>query len=283
MAMTVNTNIASLTVQKNLNRASDSLSLSMARLSSGLRINSAKDDAAGMQIAARMESQVRGQSIAIRNANNAISMANTAEGALKEVSDIIQHMRGLALQARNDNYGSEQRLSLNQEFVQKSDELTRIAGYTNLGGKNLLDGTAGIMEFQVGANVGEVNRVSVTLDKKFDASSLGVASDMAALSGATNADAHINIDSALTALDAALTQINATRAELGAVINRLTSTISNLQNMNENAGAALGRIQDVDFAAETAEMTKQQTLQQASTSVLAQANQLPAAILKLLQ
>lgn len=283
MAMTVNTNIASLTVQKNLNRASDALSLSMARLSSGLRINSAKDDAAGMQIAARMDSQVRGQSIAIRNANNAISMANTAEGALKEVSDIIQHMRGLALQARNDNYGSEQRLSLNQEFVQKSDELTRIAGYTNLGGKNLLDGTAGIMGFQVGANVGEVNRVSVTLDKKFDASSLGVASDIAALSGATNADAHTNIDSALTALDAALTQVNATRAELGAVTNRLTSTISNLQNMNENAGAALGRIQDVDFAAETAEMTKQQTLQQASTAVLAQANQLPAAVLKLLQ
>jgi flagellin len=283
MAMTVNTNIASLTVQKNLNRSSDALSISMSRLSSGLRINSAKDDAAGMQIAARMESQVRGQGIAIRNANNAISMANTAEGALREISEIVQHMRGLALQARNDNYGSEQRLSLNQEFAQKSDELTRITGYTNLGGKKLLDGTAGIMEFQVGAEVGEVNRVSVTLDKKFDAVSLGVASTVAGLSGATNAEAHTNIDNALTALDAALTQINATRAELGAVTNRLSSTISNLQNMNENAGAALGRIQDVDFAAETAELTKQQTLQQASTAVLAQANQLPAAVLKLLQ
>jgi flagellin len=167
-----------------------------------------------------------------------------------------------------------------------SDELTRIAASTNLNGKNLLDGSAGTVQLQVGANVGSANRIDLVLSSKFDAVSLSVASGGAGavvLTGATSATLSANIDNAITAIDAALASINATRANLGASQNRLTSTISNLQNIVENTTAAQGRVQDTDFAAETANLTKQQTLQQASTSVLAQANQLPSAVLKLLQ
>ncbi|MFK3970486.1 flagellin domain-containing protein [Pseudomonas sp. NPDC087358] len=278
MALTVNTNVTSLNVQKNLNKASDALSTSMTRLSSGLKINSAKDDAAGLQIATRETSQIRGQTVAIKNANDGISMAQTAEGALQESTNILQRMRELAVQSRNDTNGTADRGALNSEFGQMSDELTRIAKSTNLNGKNLLDGSAGTMALQVGSDVGSANRIDLVLSSKFDATSLSVASGSVSISGTSG-----SIDNAITAIDAALAKINETRANLGASQNRLTSTISNLQNVNENATAALGRIQDTDFAAETANLTKQQTLQQASTSVLAQANQLPSAVLKLLQ
>jgi flagellin len=278
MALTVNTNVTSLNVQKNLNKASDALSTSMTRLSSGLKINSAKDDAAGLQIATRETSQIRGQTVAIKNANDGISMAQTAEGALQESTNILQRMRELAVQSRNDTNGTADRGALNSEFGQMSDELTRIAKSTNLNGKNLLDGSAGTMALQVGSDVGSANRIDLVLSSKFDATSLSVASGSVSISGTSG-----SIDNAITAIDAALAKINETRANLGASQNRLTSTISNLQNVNENATAALGRIQDTDFAAETANLTKQQTLQQATTSVLAQANQLPSAVLKLLQ
>lgn len=285
MALGVNTNVASLAVQKNLSRASDALSTSMTRLSSGLKINSAKDDAAGLQIATRETSQIRGQTVAIKNANDGISMAQTAEGALQESTNILQRMRELAVQARNDTNSTADRTALNAEFGQMSDELTRISASTNLNGKNLLDGSAGTMTLQVGSSTGSANRIDLVLSSKFDATSLSVASGSVAITGTAGSagTASANIDNAITAIDAALASINATRANLGAAQNRLTSTISNLQNVNENATAALGRIQDTDFAAETANLTKQQTLQQASTSVLAQANQLPSAVLKLLQ
>ncbi|WP_449441060.1 MULTISPECIES: flagellin domain-containing protein [Pseudomonas] len=283
MALTVNTNTTSLNVQKNLNRATDALSTSMARLSSGLKINSAKDDAAGLQIATRMTSQIRGGTQAIQNANDGISVAQTAEGALQASTDILQRMRELAVKARNGTNGTADQTATNSEFGQMSDELTRIAASTNLNGKNLLDGSAGTVQLQVGANVGSANRIDLVLSSKFDAVSLSVGSGTVVLTGATSATLSANIDNAITAIDAALASINATRANLGASQNRLTSTISNLQNIVENTTAAQGRVQDTDFAAETANLTKQQTLQQASTSVLAQANQLPSAVLKLLQ
>lgn len=283
MALTVNTNIASLSVQKNLNKASDSLSVSMMRLSSGLRINSAKDDAAGLQIATLMSSQIRGQTVAIRNASNGISFAQAAEGALNETTSILQRMRELSLQARDDNNGTAQRVALSAEFAKMSDELTRISESTKLNGRSLIDGSAGQMELQIGSDTSASDHITLDLSNKFDATTLGVASGTISISGVDNATAHTNADAAISAIDLAMAKVTATRADLGAAQNRLTSTISNLQNLNENAGAALGRIQDVDFAAETAQLTKQQTLQQASTAVLAQANQLPAAVLKLLQ
>mgnify|MGYP001619312816 FL=1 len=286
MALTVNTNTTSLNVQKNLNRASDALSTSMQRLSSGLKINSAKDDAAGLQISTRMQSQIRGSNQAIQNANDGISVAQTAEGALQASTDILQRMRELAVKARNGTNGTADQTATNSEFAQMSDEITRISASTNLNGKNLLDGSAGTVTLQVGANTGSANHIDLVLSSKFDAVSLSVGSGTVVLTGTTGTgagSASQNIDNAITAIDAAIAAIGATRASLGASQNRLTSTISNLQNIIENTTAAQGRVQDTDFAAETANLTKQQTLQQASTSVLAQANQLPSAVLKLLQ
>jgi len=286
MALTVNTNTTSLNVQKNLNRASDALSTSMQRLSSGLKINSAKDDAAGLQISNRMSSQIRGNTQAIQNANDGISVAQTAEGALQATTDILQRMRELAVKARNGTNGTADQTATNAEFAQMSDEITRISASTNLNGKNLLDGSAGTVTLQVGANTGSANHIDLVLTGKFDATSLSVNSGALVLTGTSGTgagSASVNIDNAITAIDAAIASIGATRASLGASQNRLTSTISNLQNITENTTAAQGRVQDTDFAAETANLTKQQTLQQASTSVLAQANQLPSAVLKLLQ
>ncbi|VVN30661.1 Flagellin [Pseudomonas fluorescens] len=281
MALTVNTNVTSLNVQKNLNKASDALSTSMTRLSSGLKINSAKDDAAGLQIATRMTSQIRGQTMAIKNANDGISIAQTAEGAMQEQTNILQRMRELAIQSRNSSNSTDDRDALNKEFMQMSQELTRIADSTQLNGKNLLNTASNEMTFQVGSETSADNQISITLgDLKAD--TLGVDSGTIAISGA-DSDIQANFSAAVDAIDSALQTINSSRADLGAAQNRLTSTISNLQNINENASAALGRVQDTDFAAETAQLTKQQTLQQASTAVLAQANQLPSAVLKLLQ
>lgn len=505
MAMTVNTNTASISVQRNLNKASDALSTTMTRLSSGLRINSAKDDAAGLQIASRLTTQIRGMNVAINNAGNAISIVQTAEGALQESTTLLQRMRELALQAKNENNSQSERDALNAEFMEARAELSRISESTTFGSNlKLLDGSAGSMTFHIGANTGADQEISINLDKAFssevmfatkedmaelpaNALSLGavavkageylppavdgtgryntlastVTKDMikadkeagakvavaqnlatgaskaafdaerwatdseaakitavaqqtsttaaktaadaaaqvatdakaaaetaktaadtalaaspadaslqaaaaaantdftaadraataatdaatsagaqatAAATAATKAEAaataaaaalspaktaaadaktaldlekanaqpiakaladaqaadkkneafnkvarRSNIDEVIRAVDSALDAINATRAELGAKQNRLTSTISNLHNMVKNAEMSRGQIQDVDFAAETAELTKQQTLQQASTAVLAQANQLPAAVLKLLQ
>lgn len=278
MALTVNTNTASLNVQKNLNRASDALSTSMTRLSSGLKINSAKDDAAGLQIATRMTSQIRGQTMAIKNANDGISMAQTAEGALQESTNILQRMRELGVQSANGSNTTSDRAALDKEYQAMAKELTRIAGSTNLNGTALLDGTAGVagvVDIQVGSGTTADDVIQLDLGAvKLDAAGLNITSDLTDVA---------NSKTSIDEVDAALQQINDVRSTLGATQNRLTSTISNLQNINENASAALGRVQDTDFAAETAQMTKQQTLQQASTAILAQANQLPSAVLKLLQ
>ncbi|MDR2306382.1 MAG: flagellin FliC [Paucimonas sp.] len=285
MALTVNTNTTSLGVQKNLNRASDALSTSMTRLSSGLKINSAKDDAAGLQIATRMTSQIRGQTMAIKNANDGISIAQTAEGAMQEQTNILQRMRELALQSRNDSNSQQDRDALDKEFQSMLQEIDRIADSTQLNGKNLLDGSGGQMVFQVGSNVGASNQITISLSAAMKTTGTGAALTALAgksITGADSTSAQATFSAAVSAIDDALQAINTSRADLGASQNRLTSTINNLQNINENAEAARGRVQDTDFAAETAQLTKQQTLQQASTSVLAQANQLPSAVLKLL-
>jgi len=230
-----------------------------------------------------MSSQLRGMTVAIKNANDGISLAQTAGGAMSTDTDILQRMRELAVQARNGTNSTADQTATNAEFAQMSDELTRISASTQLNGKFLLNGSAGVVTLQVGANTGTANQISLSLSGKFDAVSLSVDSGTLVLTGATSAAAASNIDNAITAIDAAIAAIGATQASLGASQNRLTSTIDVLQNVDQNTQAAQGRIQDTDFAAETAELTKQQTLQQASTSVLAQANQLPSAVLKLLQ
>ncbi len=282
MSLTVNTNIASLTVQNNLNKASSATATSMTRLSSGLKINSAKDDAAGLQIATRLTTQIKGLTVATKNANDATSIAQTAEGALQETTSILQRMRELAVQSRNDSNSSADRTALQSEFGQMSDELTRISTSTTFGtGMKLLDGSASALQFQVGAMTGSDQHIDLGISLDASASGLGVAS--VAITGSDVSAAHTAIDSAITAIDAALNSVNNTRADLGAKQNRLESTISNISNIIENATASRSTIQDVDFAAETAELTKQQTLQQASTAILSQANQIPSSVLKLLQ
>ena len=392
MALSVITNTASLNAQRNLSKSGSALQTSMQRLSSGMRINSAKDDAAGLQIANRLTSQVNGLAVAQRNANDGISMAQTAEGAMQASTDILQRMRELALQSANASNSAGDRDALQKEVVQLNTELTRIADTTSFGDQKLLDGTFGTKSFQVGANanetidmtlssikasdLGTVSGKSLTIagfdntvvggaaaaetltfavttasgvssvsfdiavgagtDDLIDAvndnvGSLGVraisdgsgsitfttSNDVTALtagssvtgdagifnttpgagtlgtadsatggtavgsidiSGATGA----GVQTAIASIDAALKQIDEQRADLGAIQNRFGHTISNLANIQENVSASRSRIQDTDFAVETANMTKNQILQQAGTSILAQSNQLPQAALSLI-
>ncbi|MEG4314412.1 flagellin [Pseudomonas sp. FIP_A4] len=401
MALTVNTNIASLNTQRNLSNSSSALQTSMQRLSTGSRINSAKDDAAGLQISNRLTSQINGLGVAVRNANDGISLAQTAEGALQQSTNILQRMRDLALQSANGSNNKNDRESIQKEVSQLKEELTRISETTTFGGRKLLDGSFGSQDFQVGANANETISVSVAkmdigslsgkVAEKIEATATlagidltaGVAAgkggdieiqigdgakatitiaegDTAAdivdringksISGlvaeegtgadagkvmlsssvksGTAADAEIKVTDVVAAtgtaaavfaaaasadeasattpaqtkfvqdvdvtdaegaqeaiqiIDGAIAQIDSQRADLGAVQNRFDNTIANLQNISENSSAARGRIQDTDFAAETANLSKNQILQQAGTAILAQAKQLPQAVLSLLQ
>lgn len=473
MALTVNTNVASLNTQKNLNRASEALSTTMQRLSSGLKINSAKDDAAGLQISNRLTSQINGLNVAVKNANDGISIAQTAEGAMQESTNILQRMRELALQSANGSNSAEDRASLQSEYSQLTTELTRIANTTTFGGRNLLDGSFGTTSFQVGANANETinvtlgnisansigsqqvksvgvepsttgvaggaitvtgsgqseeitveegasakeiakqldglisgltatasteaqfvvgaaasttpasftmtvgdqsvdfvgvtdtaslaeqlssnaSKLGISVNYNEEAGTLSVKSDtgeniefsdvtdgdsitiatkdgsgdygsavaladgliatgavelnsakgytlngegvtgLFAATGTTATSVKTTItqtdittadgaQNAIAVIDKAISNIDSQRADLGAVQNRFDSTVSNLQSIVENSTSARSRIQDADFAAETAELTKQQTLQQASTAILAQANQLPSSVLSLLQ
>ena len=282
MALTVNTNVASLNTQRNLNNASNQLSVSMQRLSTGSRINSAKDDAAGLQIANRMTRQINGLNVAVRNANDGISMAQTAEGALQESTNILQRMRSLTLQAANGSNNEQDRTALQEEVTALQSELDRIASTTTFGtGTKLLDGSFTGVSFQVGAQAtaDDVITFSITgTTAGFSSSDLAV--DTVNLTGVTD---QATTSGALSSIDAALDAIDSTRAGLGAVQNRFQNTINNLQNIAENSEASRGRVMDTDFAAETASLTKNQVLQQAGTAILAQANQLPSAVLSLLQ
>ena len=393
MALSVNTNISSLNAQRNLSSSGTDLATSMQRLSSGMRINSAKDDAAGLQISDRLTSQINGLGVAQRNANDGISMAQTAEGAMQESTNILQRMRELSLQSANGSNSAEDREALQTEVSALQTELTRIAETTSFGGQNLLDGSFGTKAFQVGSNEGESitvglrdisadvigdtdthaisggvltsaeaatndlgNGGSLTItylsstggtsqEIEVDMSAVtatGSATDMTTLQSAMNAalngigvsvDANgtlsgsmgsstatltmvmtnsagastattaagasvsaavttqiddvdisdqIGAGAAVRTIDNALAEINESRANLGAIQNRFSHTINNLANVEENVSASRSRIQDTDFAAETAAMTKNQILQQAGTSILAQANQLPQAALSLI-
>lgn len=398
MALTVNTNIASLNTQRNLSNSSNALTTSMQRLSTGSRINSAKDDAAGLQIANRLTSQVNGLGVAVRNANDGISLAQTAEGALQQSTNILQRMRDLALQSANGSNNDDDRTSIQKEVTQLKNELNRISDTTTFGGQKLLNGDFGTKDFQVGSNANEtieltINKMDTTSLKgtikagptgtvtgvpvidptagipvvatagdftikvgtgeaqtidgitaadtaaqivdKINAKGIsGVTADLdagkvrltatgEAGAAATAADITVaevgggttaasifganttatgvagvdqektvsvidvstaeNAQEAIQIIDGAITQIDSQRADLGAVQNRFDNTIANLQNISENVSAARGRIQDTDFAAETANLSKNQILQQAGTAILAQAKQLPQAVLSLLQ
>lgn len=395
MALTVNTNVASLNTQRNLNNAAGALNTTMQRLSTGSRINSAKDDAAGLQIANRLGSQVSGLNVAVKNSNDGISMAQTAEGALQQSTNILQRMRDLSLQAANGSNADSERTALNDEVTQLKKELDRISNTTTFGGRQLLDGNFGTTSFQVGAaanemisvsigemssdslegtyfqkafgtaggavttsgtatvNIGTVaadgttKTVSVKVTLKVDDDAEAVTAKIAAAVNDANVGIGVNKDdagtlqatikdsggsspapavsaiavnfgttagatfagatfaaadevtankvsdidissasgaqSAVLVIDDAIKQIDSQRAELGAVQNRFENTIANLQNIAENVSAAKGRIQDTDYAAETAALSKNQILQQAGTAILAQANQLPQAVLSLLQ
>ncbi|WP_394210731.1 flagellin [Enterovibrio calviensis] len=378
MAITVNTNVPAMTAQRYLNNSTDSLNASMERLSSGFRINSAKDDAAGLQISNRLISQSRGLDVAVRNANDGISMSQTAEGAMEETTNILQRMRDLSLQSANGANGTEERKAIQEEVVALQDEINRIAETTSFGGAKLLNGTFGTKAFQVGADAGEAvmmefkntradeammggstfkatvaasadmaawtatggstlnmaitnsdgttSTISVSAkagddveeiatyingqsDSKISASvtengelqvvaasgadiaftgALGASLGMNAATKVAETVQDVDVSSvggaqkAVGLVDNAMQYIDSHRAELGAKQNRLSHTIANLDNVNENVSASNSRIRDVDFAKETTQFTKSQILQQSGTSILAQAKQAPSAALSLL-
>jgi flagellin len=282
MPLTINTNIASLNAQRNLNMSQGSLATSMQRLSSGLRVNSAKDDAAGLAIAERMNAQVRGMNVAVRNANDGISMSQTAEGALSQVSNSLQRMRELAVQARNSTNSSSDKDSLNKEFGQLQSEITRVLGGTTFNGKHMLGADATTLNFQVGANTTADDTVSIkTVNMVTDSTMTNVTSSTnASIDSSNDATA---IGSVIDNIDKAIDDVNDTRATFGATESRFDSIISNLQSGVENQTAARSRIMDADFASETANMSRANVLQQAGTAMIAQANQQPQQVLTLLR
>jgi flagellin len=274
MSLYVNTNVSALNAQRQLINSGKSLDTSFQRLSSGFRINSAADDAAGLQISNRLTSQIQGLDQAIRNANDGISLAQTAEGAMDEITTALQRIRVLSVQSQNGINSSSDRVALQKEVSALKTEISRISTTTQFGGVNLLDGKYS-STFLVGANAAQI--ISVNLSRKgggFGASGLGISKlSISSVKGAS---------AALASVDSAIKTIDSKRADLGAIQNRFQSTIRNLSNIVENVSAARSRIKDTDFAKETAELTRSQILQQASTTILSQANQRPQSALSLL-
>ncbi len=267
MPMVINSNMNSMTAQRNLATNQNSLSTSMQRLSSGLRVNNASDDAAGLAIATRMDSQVRGINVAIRNANDGISLAQTAEGASATTVDVLQRMRELAVQAQNASNGTTDRANLDTEYQALSSEITRIADATKFNGTAIVGSAAGAQVFQIGANGGDTLTVTT-------------ATITTVAGGLTTAAL---ASTALAAIDAEIVVQTTARASYGASINRLGFAISNLSISGENQAAAKGRIMDADFAAETSNLSRAQILQQAGNAMIAQANQQPQQVMALLR
>ncbi|MCO6354216.1 flagellin [Pseudoalteromonas shioyasakiensis] len=304
MPLYVNTNVSSLNAQRQLMKSGNDLDTSFQRLSSGLRINSAKDDAAGLQISNRLTGQINGLNQGNRNANDGISLAQTAEGALDEMTNMYQRIRTLAAQAANGSNTESDRAALQLELRELGEEINRIASDTTFGGTNLLDGSYSA-EFQVGANANQVISMTMTAVSSFDGTAVSmasfslsdvaaVASDIAGTISGQAAASFVNASSLsftsadkaqsiLAGVDAMIGVIDAKRAELGATQNRFSSTIRNQTNISENLSAAKSRIKDADFALETAKLTRAQILQQASSTILGQANQRPQSALSLLQ
>jgi len=274
MSMTINTNLVSMNAQRNQGTSQLSLATSMQRLSSGLRVNSAKDDAAGLGIAERMNAQVRGMNVAVRNANDAISMSQTAEGALGKVGDMLQRMRELAVQSANATNGAADRTSLDAEFQQLGQEIGRTLTSTKFNGLAILAGDAGAQDFQVGANNGDTVTITTT--------DMSANADVTAVTGG-DVTSVANANTALTDIDTALDTINGERALYGAAQNRFDNIVATLQVSAENQAASRSRIMDANFAEETANLSRSQILQQAGTAMIAQANQLPQQVLTLLR
>jgi flagellin len=285
MASTINTNVTSLIAQRNLSNSQNSLATTMARLSSGLRVNSAKDDAAGLAIAERMSSQVRGMNVAVRNANDGISMAQTAEGALGKSSDILQRMRELAVQAANASNSDSDKISLDNEFEQLSLEVQRVYSSTTYNSRAILAADAGEQIFQVGANTTADNQIMI------ETADMAAATEITAVTGSTTpavARAVITGDAAdilavIDDIDAAINFVSSERSVLGAAQSRFENAISYLQISSENQSASRSRIMDADYASETAALSRAQILSQAGSAMLAQANQQPQSVLALLR
>ncbi len=281
MSVTINSNLASLTARKNLDVTQSNLATSIARLSSGMRITRASDDAAGLAISEKLNAQVRGFAQASRNAANGISVVATAEGALNEVTNILTRMRELAVQASSGDLGSGERDNLNSEYGQLLTEIDRISVATKFNGASLLDGTTTSIKFQIGINSGSENVISVAFSA-VDTSGLGGAAGTISATGIAGTDGESAM-SQLSKIDSAIGQVTTLRGTFGAMQNRLESVIRNLAVTIENTTAANSRIRDVDVAEETATYTKNQILVQAGVSVLAQANQMPSIALSLLK
>ena len=276
MAQTINTNLNSINAQRNVASTAMSLNVAMQRLSSGLRVNSAKDDAAGLAIAERMNAQVRGMGVAIRNANDATSLAQTAEGGTGKIGDALQRMRELAVQSANGTNNAGDRDNLQTEFASLQAEVTRLVSGTKFNGQSLLDGSVASFGFQVGAGTAAEDTITVTSSNLSTTDTAVAALD---ISGATSAGA----TAAITALDTAIDDVTSARANFGATQNRFESVISTLQVASENLTAARSRIMDADFAVETASLSRANILQQAGVAMVAQANQQPAQVLQLLR
>ncbi|UDL05522.1 lateral flagellin LafA [Marinobacter sp. CA1] len=276
MGLSIHTNFASLVTQNTLNKNNGMLSTAMERLGTGLRINSAADDAAGLQIANRLNAQTRGMEVAQRNSQDAISMLQTADGALDEISSIAFRMKDLATQSANGTNNADDRAALDAEYQELTAEVTRIMQETSYGGETLLEGgtLAAAVTFQIGAGSGE--------DLALDASS-GVAAVTAAYGALTDITTQANADTNIDAADTLIDAVGSVRAKLGANVNRLEHTINNLASISQNTEAAKGRIMDADFATESSNMTKQQMLMQSGISVLGNANQMSGLVTSLLR
>ncbi len=283
MALSINTNMSSLNAQRRLTFSTNTLGKTFERLSSGLRINRAGDDAAGLSISTRMTAQIRGENQAIRNTNDAISVTQVAEGALNETTSALQRIRELAVQAANDTNNSSDRNNIQQEINQLVYEVQRISSQTTFNKQSILNGSFATKKFQVGENGGQTITMSI---KAASVRALGVNSLNAKIysaTGTTAAKMQSMANSLIAVVDRALDSVSDIRAMLGAYQNRFEAVIANLSNMVENTSAARSRILDADIAAETANLTKHSILQQAGTAILAQANQQPQIALKLLQ
>jgi flagellin len=278
MSTVINTNVKALVATGELVKNGRTMAKTMESLSTGSRINKASDDAAGLSIRENMTAQIKGLNAAVRNANDAISMLQTADGALNEVSDMLQRMRELGTLAQNDTYSTAQRVAMNDEFTQLQGEIDRIADNTQWNSMNLLDGTGGnwgggsLFTFQVGANAGQTISVAIP--------GMGIASlGISAVSIGTVTDAR----AAVTALDDAISVLNTRRSVIGSVINRLTHAVDNLTNVAQNATESRSRVTDTDYASATTELARAQIIQQAATAMLAQANQQPSMVMSLLR
>ena len=274
MSLSVNTNVTSMNAQNQMAKSQEALKTSFARLASGMRINSAADDAAGLGVAKSMNAQVRSYAVAERNTNDGISMLQTADGGAEQVHGLLTRMRELAVQASNGSNSSNDLANINTEYQQNLQEIDRVAGSVQFNGINLLAGASASKSFQVGIGTAATDKISVNFGG-VDATNLAV--------NGSDVSSTANAQTAITKLDTAIQSLSGTRAQFGASMNRFSSAVSNLQSMQTNTSAALSRIQDTDIAHETATLSKNQVLSQAGASILSQANQTPQVALSLLR